>query len=71
MIKEVVAERAPNIPVCISFEVLPEIKEYERFDNRNKCVSLPIVADYLASLADQFMAASSRRHFFLCNQMVA
>ena len=49
MIKEVVAERAPNIPVCISFEVLPEIKEYERTSTTViNAYLLPIVADYLA-----------------------
>ncbi len=59
MIKEVVEERAPNIPVCISFEVLPEIKEYERTSTTViNAYLLPIVADYLASLDEQFTAAS-------------
>ena len=30
VIKEILARRAPHLPYCISFEVLPEIKEYER-----------------------------------------
>jgi N-methylhydantoinase A len=29
-VKSIVMERAPELPVCISSEVLPEIKEYER-----------------------------------------
>ena len=29
-IKDIVQRKAPNLPVCISYEVLPEIKEYER-----------------------------------------
>src|SRR6266550_3169031 len=30
MLKEVIARKAPGLPLSISFEVLPEIKEYER-----------------------------------------
>src|SRR5688572_4192183 len=30
LLKEVIAQRAPHLPHCISFDVLPEIKEYER-----------------------------------------
>ena len=50
-IKEIVRRRAPDLPVCISFEVLPEIKEYERTSTTviNSYV-LPIVARYLRSL---------------------
>src|SRR5687767_2946179 len=29
-IKEIVGRKAPKLPVCISYEVLPEVKEYER-----------------------------------------
>jgi len=53
MLKEVIRRRAPYLPCCISFEVLPEIKEYERTSTTviNTYV-MPIVARYLASLRD-------------------
>ena len=51
MIKEIIQRRAPDLPFCISFEVLPEIKEYERTSTTviNTYV-MPIVARYLATL---------------------
>jgi N-methylhydantoinase A len=50
-IKAIVQRRAPNLPLCISSEVLPEIKEYERTSTTviNTYV-LPIVGRYLATL---------------------
>jgi N-methylhydantoinase A len=54
MIKEITTRRAPVLPCCISFEVLPEIKEYERTSTTviNTYV-MPIVARYLATLRDE------------------
>jgi N-methylhydantoinase A len=54
MIKEIIRRRAPDLPCCISFEVLPEIKEYERTSTTviNTYV-MPIVARYLASLQEE------------------
>ena len=51
MIKDVVKARAPDLPLCISFEVLPEIREYDRTSTTviNTYV-MPIVARYLTSL---------------------
>ncbi len=51
MIKRVIEEMAPGIPHCISYDVLPEIKEYERTSTTviNAYV-MPIVAQYLQSL---------------------
>jgi N-methylhydantoinase A len=51
MIKEIVARRAPGLRTSISFEVLPEIKEYERTSTTviNAYV-MPIVASYLKAL---------------------
>jgi N-methylhydantoinase A len=51
IIKEIIIRRAPDLPCCISFEVLPEIKEYERTSTTviNTYV-MPIVARYLATL---------------------
>src|SRR6185369_6281623 len=50
-IKAIVERRAPGLPLCISSEVLPEIKEYERTSTTviNTYV-LPIVRRYLATL---------------------
>jgi len=51
MLKQVIANRAPGLPHCISFEVLPEIKEYERTSTTviNAYV-LPVVERYLRQL---------------------
>jgi N-methylhydantoinase A len=50
-IKAIVQRRAPGLPLCLSSEVLPEIKEYERTSTTviNTYV-LPIVQRYLAAL---------------------
>ena len=51
MIKKAIAELAPDLVQCISYEVLPEIKEYERTSTTviNAYVK-PIVATYLKVL---------------------
>jgi len=50
-IKAILDELAPNVPHCISFDVLPEIKEYERTSTTviNAYV-MPIVKQYLERL---------------------
>jgi N-methylhydantoinase A len=50
-IKDIVARKAPKLPLSVSYEVLPEIKEYERTSTTvvNAYV-MPIVANYLRSL---------------------
>ena len=55
MIKEIIEHRAPGLPTTISFDVLPEIKEYERTSTTviNSYVK-PIVARYLESLEQRF-----------------
>ena len=55
LIAEVIEARAPDLPYCISFDILPEIKEYERTSTTvvNAYV-LPIVSRYLASLDENF-----------------
>jgi N-methylhydantoinase A len=51
MLKEVIERKAPHLPRSLSFEVLPEIKEYERTSTTviNAYV-MPIVATYLRAL---------------------
>jgi N-methylhydantoinase A len=55
MIKATVAEIAPSVTLCVSSEVLPEIKEYERTSTTviNAYVR-PIVEKYLTSLQREF-----------------
>jgi N-methylhydantoinase A len=50
-LKEIITRRTPDLPCCISFEVLPEIKEYERTSTTviNTYV-MPTVARYLSTL---------------------
>ncbi|PON18289.1 hydantoinase [Candidatus Entotheonella serta] len=51
MIRAVIQRKAPDLPHCISYDVLPEIKEYERTSTTviNTYV-MPIVSRYLATL---------------------
>ena len=51
MLKDIVGASAPGLPLCISYEVLPEIKEYERTSTTviNAYV-MPIVATYLLAM---------------------
>lgn len=51
LLLETVRRMAPGLPVCASFDVLPEIKEYERTSTTviNASV-MPIVARYLRAL---------------------
>ncbi len=51
MLKEIIERKAPHLPRSLSFEVLPEIKEYERTSTTviNAYV-MPIVATYLRAL---------------------
>jgi N-methylhydantoinase A len=54
LIKAVIERMAPDITLCISAEVLPEIKEYERTSTTTiNAYVRPIVASYLASLTHQ------------------
>jgi N-methylhydantoinase A len=51
MVKEVVQRKAPQIPLSVSFEVLPEIKEYERTSTTTiNAYVMPIVTTYLRAL---------------------
>jgi len=60
-IKAIVERRAPGLPLCLSSEVLPEIKEYERTSTTviNTYV-LPIVQRYLATLRNGLDAIGVR-----------
>ena len=51
MLRDIVRRRAPGLPLSVSYEVLPEIKEYERTSTTviNAYV-MPIVATYLEAM---------------------
>jgi N-methylhydantoinase A len=52
--KEIIQEEMPDVFVCTSFEILPEIFEHERFSTTIINAALaPVVSRYLASLTDQ------------------
>jgi N-methylhydantoinase A len=57
-VKQIVERKAPGLPLSVSFEVLPEIKEYERTSTTviNAYV-MPIVATYLRALRKGLDAA--------------
>jgi N-methylhydantoinase A len=65
-IKEIVRRKAPGLPVCISYEVLPEIKEYERTSTTviNAYV-IGIVGTYLAALRKSLDEARIRAPLLL------
>ena len=65
-IKDIIRRKAPKLPVCISYEVLPEIKEYERTSTTviNAYV-MPIVATYLAAMRKGLDAADIRARLLL------
>src|SRR5262249_27697218 len=51
MIRDALRRKAPAIPHSISYEVLPEIKEYERTSTTTiNAYVMPIVATYLGAL---------------------
>ena len=57
-LKALLAERAPGVAVCVSTDVLPEIREYERTSTTVvNCYVLPVVGAYLKSLQAGLSAA--------------
>ncbi|MBV8913800.1 MAG: hydantoinase/oxoprolinase family protein, partial [Acetobacteraceae bacterium] len=66
LVKSVVNRLAPGLPVCISAEILPEIKEYERTSTTviNTYV-MPIVQRYLDSLTGELTRIGVRAPLLL------
>ncbi len=60
-IREIVRRRAPGLPCCVSSDVLPEIKEYERTSTTviNAYV-MPIVQRYLTTLREGLAEIEAR-----------
>ena len=52
--KAIMEEEAPDVFVCTSHEILPEVFEHERFSTTiiNACLA-PVVSRYLANLTDR------------------
>jgi N-methylhydantoinase A len=66
LIGEVIAERAPHLLSCLSIDVLPEIKEYERTSTTViNAYLLPVVARYLRRLESQIADAGVRAPLLL------
>jgi len=65
-IKELIEEEAPHIPVSISYEVLPQIKEYERTSTTvaNAYVK-PLTGRYLANLSSRLKGMGSTGKLFI------
>src|SRR5690606_24741167 len=58
MLRDLLRRKAPNLPLSISYEVLPEIKEYERTSTTAiNAYVMPIVATYLRALRQALDAA--------------
>src|SRR5690606_22828923 len=57
MIKDIVAREAPDLPISISYDVLPQIREYERTSTTvaNAYVK-PLTSRYLARLSGRLEA---------------
>jgi N-methylhydantoinase A/oxoprolinase/acetone carboxylase beta subunit len=53
-VAEIIRNRFPSLAVCLSSEVVPEIREYERFSTTvANAYTLPLISKYLNSLASR------------------
>jgi N-methylhydantoinase A len=66
MLRDMIRARAPGLPLSVSYEVLPEIKEYERSSTTvvNAYV-MPVVSTYLRALRRGLDAAGVRARLLL------
>ena len=63
---ELIRNRFPSVPVCISSEVVPEIREYERFSTTvANAYTLPLISKYLNSLNAELEAIGFRREILV------
>lgn len=66
LIKDVIVRRAPHVACCISYEVLPEIKEYERTSTTAiNAYVMPIMARYLTTLQHELQEIGIRSPLLL------
>ncbi len=66
LVREVLAEKLPDVSVSISSEVSPQMREYERFNTvvANAYIK-PLMASYLGRLEDQLRAQGVKCRIFL------
>jgi N-methylhydantoinase A/oxoprolinase/acetone carboxylase beta subunit len=66
MIKDIIKEQAPNISVSISYEVLPQIREYERTSTTvTNAYVKPLTGRYLSGLSQRLEAIGSKGKLFI------
>ena len=66
IIKDIIKEQAPDISVSISYEVLPQIREYERTSTTvTNAYVKPLTGSYLSKLSDRLEAIGSKGKLFI------
>ena len=66
MVKDIVLEEAPDMSVCISYEVLPQIREYERTSTTaTNAYVKPLTGKYLYKLARRLEHLGSTGKLFI------
>jgi len=66
VIKEIINTQAPGIPVSISYEVLPQIREYERTSTTvTNAYVKPLTSRYLSKLSKKLEAIGSKGKLFI------
>ncbi len=66
MLHEIIKEEAPDLSVSISFDVLPQIKEYERTSTTvTNAYVKPITEKYLTKLADRLESIGVKCRLFI------
>ena len=57
MLKEIIEEEAPNLPVSVSYKVLPQIREYERTSTTvTNAYVKPLTGRYLSKLEERLQS---------------
>ncbi|TET54075.1 MAG: hydantoinase/oxoprolinase family protein [Desulfobacteraceae bacterium] len=66
MIKDIIKEQAPDISVSISYEVLPQIREYERTSTTvTNAYVKPLTGKYLTKLSQRLKDIGSKGKLFI------
>jgi N-methylhydantoinase A len=66
MIKEIIKEEAPDLSVSISYEVLPQIREYERTSTTvTNAYVKPLTGRYLSKLSDRLSSIGFQGKLFI------
>ncbi len=66
MIKDIIHTQAPNLSVSISYEVLPQIREYERTSTTaTNAYVKPLTGRYLSKLSERLEAIGSTGKLFI------